>query len=88
MLVSGVARGVTAAEEVDFSRDIQPLLAKRCLACHGPDTQEAGLRLDDRSGATKELDSGSRAIVPGQSEASETLARITSIDPDTQMPPE
>ena len=88
MLVSGVARGVTAAEEVDFSRDIQPLLAKRCLACHGPDTQEAGLRLDDRSGATKELDSGSRAIVPGQSAASEILARITSTDPDTQMPPE
>ena len=41
-----------AAEPVDFSRDIQPLLAKRCFACHGPDTQEAGLRFDDAAAAT------------------------------------
>jgi hypothetical protein len=77
-----------AAEPVDFSQDIQPLLAKRCVACHGPDTREAGLRLDDRSNATKELDSGSRAIVPGRAAESEILARITSTDPDLQMPPE
>ena len=76
------------AEPVDFSRDIQPLLAKRCVACHGPDTQEAGLRLDDRAGATSELESGSRAIVPGTTAESEILARITSTDPDLQMPPE
>ena len=48
---------VTAA---DFSRDIQPLLAKRCFACHGPDTQEAGLRFDSAEAATTELDSGYR----------------------------
>jgi hypothetical protein len=88
ILVCGVTRGLSAAELPDFSRDIQPLLARRCLACHGPDTQEAGLRLDDRTVATQELDSGSRAIVSGQSAASEILARITSTDPDTQMPPE
>ncbi len=88
MLLCAVSGGLSVAESPDFSRDVQPLLAKRCIACHGPDTQEAGLRLDDRSGATKELDSGSRAIVPGQSAASEILARITSTDPDTQMPPE
>jgi hypothetical protein len=88
MLVCAVSGGLSVAESPDFSRDVQPLLAKRCIACHGPDTQEAGLRLDDRSGATKELDSGSRAIVPGQSAASEILARITSTDPDAQMPPE
>jgi cytochrome c553 len=88
MLVCAVSGGLSVAESPNFSRDVQPLLAKRCIACHGPDTQEAGLRLDDRSGATKELDSGSRAIVPGQSAASEILARITSTNPDTQMPPE
>jgi mono/diheme cytochrome c family protein len=76
------------AERVDFSSDIQPLLAKRCVACHGPDTQEAGLRLDGQAGATRALDSGARAIVPGDSAASEILARITSTDPDVQMPPE
>ncbi len=76
------------AERVDFSRDIQPLFAKRCVACHGPDTQEGGLRLDSQAGATGALASGGRAIVPGDSAASEILARITSTDPDVQMPPE
>ncbi len=88
IVLCGMACGVSAAEAVDFSRDIQPLLAKRCLACHGPDTQEAGLRLDDRGGATQELDSGARAIVPGQSAVSEILKRITATDPDIRMPPE
>ena len=64
--------GVTAA---DFSRDIQPLLAKRCFACHGPDTQEAGLRFDSAEAATTELDSGYRAIVPSDVDASEILSR-------------
>ena len=32
----------------DFSRDIQPLLAEHCYACHGPDeaARKGGLRLD------------------------------------------
>ncbi len=77
-----------ADERIDFSRDVQPLLAKRCVACHGPDTQESGLRLDDAAGAFRLLASGSRAIVPGKAAESEILARITSTDPDVQMPPE
>ena len=72
----------------DFSRDIQPLLAKRCFACHGPDTQEAGLRFDTAASATAELDSGYQAILPGDVDASEILSRVTSSDPDLQMPPE
>jgi mono/diheme cytochrome c family protein len=78
----------TVAADVDFTRDIQPLLARRCYACHGPDTQEAGLRLDDRAAASAELDSGSTAVVPGDAAKSELIARITSTDPDLQMPPE
>ncbi|MFM8734399.1 MAG: DUF1553 domain-containing protein [Pirellulales bacterium] len=73
---------------VDFSRDIQPLLAKRCLSCHGPDTQEAGLRLDAVESSRAALDSGSHAIVPGDPATSELVARITSDDPDLRMPPE
>jgi hypothetical protein len=81
--------GATAAEPpVDFSREIQPLLAKRCFACHGPDTQEGGLRLDSAAPSRATLDSGARAIVPDDPAASEILARITSDDPDLRMPPE
>ena len=87
VIAAGLSPAVEAAE-IDFSRDIQPLLAKRCFACHGPDTQEAGLRFDDQTAAIRELDSGLRAIVPGDPAASEMLARIRSTDPDLQMPPE
>jgi hypothetical protein len=76
------------ATAIDFSREIQPLLAKRCFACHGPDTQEGGLRLDRADSAHAALDSGSRAVVPGDAAASEVIARVTSEDPDLRMPPE
>jgi len=76
------------AADVEFARDVQPLLARRCYSCHGPDTQEAGLRLDDRTAATAVLDSGSAAIVPGDLAGSELFARITAGDADVRMPPE
>ena len=78
-----------AAEPLQFNRDIQPILADHCLACHGPDPQarQAGLRLDRRETATAEADSGALAVVPGQPRQSELLARIQSDDPDVQMPP-
>ena len=76
------------AAEVDYAREVQPVLARRCFACHGPDTQEAGLRLDDAASATAELDSGMTAIVPGDAAGSELLARIQSDDEFLQMPPE
>jgi hypothetical protein len=78
-----------SAADVDFNRDVQPILASSCLACHGFDAEsrEAGLRLDDAEAATAELDSGMRAIVPGDLAASELIARIESDDPDVMMPP-
>jgi hypothetical protein len=81
--------GLCGAAEVDFSRDIQPVLAGRCFKCHGPDenTLEAGLRLDQRAAAVAELDSGERAIVPGDPDASALLQRVSEPDPDLRMPP-
>jgi mono/diheme cytochrome c family protein len=87
VLAACSASGARAAEP-NFTRDIQPLLARRCYSCHGPDTQEAGLRLDQANAATAELASGETAIVPGNPAASELVARITSSDPDLRMPPE
>ena len=76
------------ALEVDFSRQIRPLLAKQCFSCHGPDKQESGVALHDFARATSEADSGHKAIVPGNIDASEILKRITSDDPSQRMPPE
>lgn len=69
---------------IDFSRDIQPILANHCFSCHGPDeaTREADLRLNDRESAL-----ASAAIVPEDLEHSKLIERILSLDPDSQMPP-
>ena len=76
----------TAAESVDFVRQIEPILIKRCSECHGPDQQKAKLRLDTRAEALKAGKSGKAALVPGQPEASELMHRVLSTDPDEVMP--
>jgi hypothetical protein len=77
-----------AAAPVNFSREVKPILARRCFACHGPESGEGGLRLDGREHALAELDSGSFAIVPDDVDSSELLTRVTSEDEFTRMPPE
>jgi len=78
-----------AAKPVDFTRDIQPLLANHCILCHGPDpsARKADLRLDVREGAIAALEEGRRAIVPGDPAKSELLKRLAPADPDDVMPP-
>ncbi len=69
-------------EEVDFDRDVQPILSENCYFCHGPDANQrkADLRLDLNDDALA-------AIEPSDRDASELFARITSDDPNTLMPP-
>ena len=74
--------------EIDFAKQVQPILAKRCYACHGPDVAESGLRFIDKESAFAETDSGDFAIVAGDVEASTLIARITSEDELDRMPPE
>ncbi len=77
------------AEEVDYTRDVRPILSGRCFKCHGPDpeTRESGLRLDEEAASREELESGEKAIVPGNIEASELLARVLTTDDSIRMPP-
>lgn len=88
ILACGACQAWAAGEQpLRFDRDIRPLLSENCYACHGPGTQEAGLRLDSAEEARRELDSGSRAIVARDVAASELIARIEATDPDVVMPP-
>lgn len=82
------AGSLPAATPIDFNRDVRPILSEKCYHCHGPDegSRKAKLRLDVRDDALKQRD-GSRAIVPGQPDQSELIARIVSKDPDEVMPP-
>jgi hypothetical protein len=74
--------------EVDFIKQVQPILAKRCFACHGPDEAESGLSFSDQQSAFAETDSGEPVIVPGDVDGSSLIARITSEDEFERMPPE
>ncbi len=80
----------TAADqrEIDFARDIRPLLSNACFQCHGPDEEgrEADLRLDTADGAYADL-GGYQAIKPNEPDASALVARITTSDTDERMPP-
>lgn len=61
-----------AGAEAGFNRDIRPILSENCLACHGPDAKARKADLRlDVSGA----------------DWREVIARVTSSDPDEQMPP-
>jgi hypothetical protein len=80
---------LTLAEEVNYNRDIRPLLSENCYKCHGPDdaVREAELRLDTEEGAFRELPSGGFAAVRGDSSRSKLHQRISTDDPAQRMPP-
>ncbi|MBL4886281.1 MAG: PSD1 domain-containing protein [Planctomycetaceae bacterium] len=71
-----------ATDKIDFNQQIRPILSDRCFSCHGPDaeTREADLRLDLQESALG-------VISPGKPQMSDLVERITSDDPDLQMPP-
>ena len=77
-----------AAPKITFNRDVRPILAENCFACHGPDqrARQAELRLDQRDDALQDRD-GHAAIVPGNPGASSLVNRILSNDPEQRMPP-
>ncbi len=85
-LVAGLlllATPVAYADTLNFTRDIQPIISRNCYECHGPDAgaRKADLRLDTEEGAK------ASAITPNDAKASELIRRITSDDPEVQMPP-
>ena len=79
--------GTVAQEPVGYYEKIKPLFAVHCYKCHDAETHKGGLQLETRSQALKGGKSGEPAIVPGDSARSELVRRITSADPEEQMPP-
>ena len=87
MLLLSVFLRTAAAQEVEFNRDVRPILSNHCFACHGPDAdnRQAELRLDREEDAFAKRDKP--AIVRGNLAESELIRRITSTDADERMPP-
>src|SRR5947209_2340966 len=73
--------------QIDFNRDVRPILSANCYFCHGPDKnkRKADLRLDARDGLFAKTE-GHFTVVAGHPEKSELFRRITADDPDERMP--
>lgn len=76
------------AQEIDFDRDIAPILDERCWYCHNEDESESGLRLDHRVGMLRGGDSGLPSVVPGDPAKSYLIDAVSHLDPNVEMPPD
>ncbi|MDA1166083.1 MAG: DUF1549 domain-containing protein, partial [Planctomycetota bacterium] len=88
VLIATASVRTTVAGEIDFNRDVRPIISDNCFACHGFDkgTRKGDLRLDQRDAATEDR-GGYTVIVPGKPDESALIKRVTSTDRDTVMPP-
>src|SRR6266702_8109832 len=93
MLVTRVLCGLLLASgayaQVQFNRDIRPIMAETCFRCHGPDksSRMAGMRLDLRDEALKPNRNGVAPIVPGDPAKSAIVARVLATDARIMPPP-
>src|SRR5947208_1026466 len=84
LLLVGSVAAVAQTKDVSFSRDVAPVLAAKCIQCHGKAPFMANLDLTTREGALKGGQHGP-AIVPGDAVASHLYLRLTGKE-QKQMP--
>ncbi len=77
---------VPLSAAVDFTRDVQPILNKNCIACHGGVKEAGAVSFIFRDQVLGEGESGRIVVVPGKPEVSEMIARITTDDQEDLMP--
>src|SRR5829696_9837958 len=68
-----------------FEKKVRPLLVEKCVACHGPEKQKGGLRLDSRAALLSGGERGA-ALVPGKPDES-LILRALAHDGELKMPP-
>jgi mono/diheme cytochrome c family protein len=83
----GLDVSASGGQEVDFAREVRPILEAKCFSCHGPKKQQADLRLDDKARAFRGGSEGP-AIIAGKASSSRLIDRIKAdADPEEAMPP-
>ncbi|MEZ5943910.1 MAG: DUF1553 domain-containing protein [Planctomycetaceae bacterium] len=75
------------AGEIDYYRDVQPILEAHCYDCHQGGKAQGGLRINEHQSMLAGGESEEPAIVPGKVDESALIQRITSDDEITVMPP-
>src|SRR4051812_22154465 len=71
--------------QVNFGKDIKPILEASCIKCHGRGRDKGHFQIDSRETVLKGGDSGP-AMVPGKSEESLLIELVSGLDPDNVMP--
>ena len=74
-------------DPIDFERDIAPILAAKCLPCHGPEKERSGYRLDVRAIALGGGELSAPNILPGDAAASPLFRYVSGADEEMAMPP-
>lgn len=87
LLLLSIPTIAMGSDDVDYDRDVKPLLQHKCVPCHGALQQNAGLRLDAGTLIHAGGESG-LAVHPGKSAGSPLIERITTADSSLRMPPE
>ncbi len=80
------ALATVSAAQIDFAREVRPILERACYECHGPERQKKGLRLDLRATALAGGRSGP-VFVAGDSAKSLAIQHIEARDGKKAMPP-
>src|SRR5687767_3764329 len=88
-LTGGIAHALepTAAQLRFFETKVRPILAERCIKCHGPEKQWSGLRLDSREALIKGGELYGAAIIPGRPDASLLIRAVRHQNDELAMPP-
>ncbi|MBI2947447.1 MAG: ankyrin repeat domain-containing protein [Verrucomicrobia bacterium] len=72
---------------VEFTRDIQPLLERSCVACHSGEKPKGGFTMSDRASLLKGGNRGEPAVVPGKPDAGQLIHFVQDQVEDLEMPP-
>lgn len=88
LLAGAWLASAAAAEPVSFSRDVAPVLHKRCVGCHGAAEPKGGYRLHTYEALLKPGESGDAAVVAGKADESTLYKLVSSTDADERMPRE
>jgi mono/diheme cytochrome c family protein len=88
-VLSLTAQQALADDAISFSREVRPIIADKCFACHGPDeaARKQGMRFDVKEGLFGKTELGAEIVAPGNPEESELYYRIAHPDDDERMPP-
>lgn len=86
MLFAWTARTLAATGEVSFTKEVAPILAKKCVTCHGPEKAKGNYQLHNFETLMKSGASQAAAVTPGQPTKSELFRLLVTADADDRMP--